>query len=99
MTGVVSSREALVWIKVCYQNRKKQEVEAIIDTGFSGFLTLPPALIEYFGFPWKNQVRGELADGSEFSFEVFEGGVIWIVSFAISQLKGPMRGHSLACPC
>lgn len=103
MTGVVTSREALVWIKVCSRDGRKQDFEAVVDTGFSGFLTLPAAIIDYFGFLWKNQVRGELADGSEFSFEVFEGAVIWNrrlrhIPIEMSNSR-PLIGMSLLKDC
>ena len=44
--GVVSSRcEAILPIVVGNTNGKRQFIEAVIDTGFNGFLTLPSALI------------------------------------------------------
>ncbi len=45
-------------------------MEAIIDTGFNGFLTLPPALVAALGLPWLCRQQGQLADGSVNGFGV-----------------------------
>lgn len=39
------------------------EVEAVIDTGFTGHLTLPPAVIRSLALPKRGFVEVELADG------------------------------------
>jgi clan AA aspartic protease len=52
-------------------------VEAIIDTGFNGFLTLSPALIAVLGLPWLCREQGELADGSVLTFDVYVATVDW----------------------
>jgi len=77
MTGVVRGREARVHIKVCGPARRFLTIEAVIDTGFTGWLTLPPALVSSLGLPWINRVRGLLADGSESFFDVFEATINW----------------------
>jgi clan AA aspartic protease len=52
-------------------------VEAVIDTGFNGFLTLPPALIATLGLPWLCRQQGQLADGSFHVFDVYVATVDW----------------------
>lgn len=54
-----------------------QEIEVVIDTGFNGFLTLPPALIAGLGLPWLCRQQGELADGSILTFDVYVATVEW----------------------
>ena len=55
----------------------KQEIEAIIDTGFTGFLTLPSAIVTTLGLPWLSRQPGILADGSVDIFDVHVGEVVW----------------------
>lgn len=54
-----------------------REIEAVIDTGFNGYLTLPPELVTGLGLPFVSTGRGLLADGSEVSFDVRQGTVLW----------------------
>jgi len=47
IVGVVNdSYEATIPIVVRGTNGHEYEIEAVIDTGFTGFLTLPNALVE-----------------------------------------------------
>jgi clan AA aspartic protease len=52
-------------------------VEAVIDTGFNGFLTLPPTLIAALGLPWLCRQQGQLADGTFMAFDVYVAIVDW----------------------
>ena len=50
--GVVNSNlEATVRLVVRGSGDREQEIEAVIDTGFNGFLTLSPALVRQLGLP------------------------------------------------
>lgn len=54
-----------------------RETEAIVDAGYVGFLTLPPGLATDLGLPFASTGRALLADGSEVSFDVHYGTVLW----------------------
>ena len=54
-----------------------REIEAVIDTGYSGFLTLPPALVSELEFPYVTRDQAVLADGSEVTFDVYDATVMW----------------------
>lgn len=54
-----------------------QEIEAIVDTGFNGFLTLPPSLIATLDLPFRERGRAVLADGSDISFDIHEAEIVW----------------------
>jgi clan AA aspartic protease len=56
---------------------REQEIECIVDTGFSGSLSLPPALVAELGLPFRRRGRALLADGRETSFDIHEASVIW----------------------
>ena len=51
--------------------------EAIEDTGFNGWLSLPPDAIAELNLRWKRRGRAILGDGSECVFSVYEAVVIW----------------------
>ncbi|HVC92741.1 MAG TPA: hypothetical protein VND64_03575 [Pirellulales bacterium] len=77
ITGIVESDEARIRLKVKGPLGKEQEVEAVVDTGYTASLTLPPALITALHLPWQSLDRGTLADGSECLFDVYEAKVVW----------------------
>ena len=77
ITGVVKSDEARIRLKVRGPHGRDEEVEAIIDTGYTASLTLPPALIAAMGLHWRSLDRGTLADGSECLVDVYEAKVVW----------------------
>ena len=54
-----------------------REVEAVVDTGFTGFLTLPPSLVAELGLAVKGTSEGTLADGSGVSFDAYDATVLW----------------------
>jgi clan AA aspartic protease len=76
-SGVVDFPEARITLEVHGPRRLKREIEAIIDTGYTGALTLPLALIAALGLRWKGFRRGVLADGSECLLNVYVAKLIW----------------------
>lgn len=77
MQGRVNQRcEATLGIAVRH-NETTQMVDAVIDTGFSGFLTLPSEMIATLGFSWEGRDFATLGDGTFCTFEVYIGLVIW----------------------
>ena len=78
ITGLVTSnREAVIHIVVRGSRSQGSQVEAVIDTGFNGFLTLPSLLITDLELPFAGAIRATLGDGSETHFDVFEATVLW----------------------
>jgi clan AA aspartic protease len=75
--GVVNqSCEAILPI-VVKNDPRTQLVDAVIDTGFSGFLTLPSSTIESLDLNWKGRDIATLGDGTSCIFEVYIAVVIW----------------------
>jgi predicted aspartyl protease len=68
--SVNANREATIRLIVHGTQRQAQEIEAIIDTGFTGFLTLPLPLIASLGLTWRGRAQAVLADGSLHLFDV-----------------------------
>ena len=54
-----------------------QNIEAVIDTGYSGFLTLPAALVTELGLPFAYIGRALLANDDEVTFDVHDVTVLW----------------------
>lgn len=69
-------REAIVQLPLRSQGRE-QPIDALIDTGFNGYLTLPPHLIESFGLPFLRNGRAVLGDGSTVTFDIHEAVILW----------------------
>jgi predicted aspartyl protease len=58
ITGVVTSfYQATIRLIVRGPTGQAQEIEAVIDTGFDGVLSLPPADIATLGLPWRRRGR------------------------------------------
>jgi len=53
------------------------EVSAVVDTGFSGFLTLPISILERLGLSQTDTEEAALADGSVLRFGVYEVTLDW----------------------
>jgi len=78
MSGYVNTnREAIVQIAIVGDNKRLKNVRAIIDTGFTGDITLPRNVIDELGFTLRGFQRVILGDGSLQYFEMFVGSVIW----------------------
>jgi clan AA aspartic protease len=78
ITGAVTpDREAVIRMVVRGPSGHEQEVEAVVDTGFDGWFSLPPALIALLELPWRRRGRALLADGSETVFDIYDGMVLW----------------------
>jgi clan AA aspartic protease len=100
MNGFVNqSCEALIRVAVGHTDAPKQMVEALIDTGFTGFLSLPLTTIESLDLPWIFRDVATLGDGSEVIFEMYRATVIWdgklqVIDVAASETD-PLVGMSL----
>ncbi len=75
------------------------EVEAVVDTGFDGELTLPSRTIRRLGYPYAGSAGGILADGSEVQFDFHDGQVLWhgaVRPVAVIAAEGqPLIGMAL----
>ena len=68
---------ALVRIVVGGSDGQQQVVEAVIDTGFNGYLTLPYSEISSLGLPWKRLQSVILGDGNTQICDVHTGEITW----------------------
>ena len=78
MTGTVTARrEAVLSVLLQDGNGQVHTYNSVIDTGYNGWLTLPPSVITALGLRWQRFGRAILADGSESTFNIYEGVVLW----------------------
>lgn len=78
ISGVVSTDyEAVIRLEVQGPAGQKREVDAVVDTGYNGFLTLPPRLITALGLVLQGRGRATLANGREDLFDIYEITVLW----------------------
>jgi clan AA aspartic protease len=75
--SVNSYREAVIRIRIQDQYGAVHELEAIIDTGFSGVLTLPSSVVASLGLPFRRRGRATLADGNTSVFDIHEAVIFW----------------------
>src|SRR5262249_22468075 len=99
------SDEARIRLKIRGSRRRVQEVEAVIDTGFTSSLTLPSAVIADLGLRWQSTDRFAVADGNECLLDVYVAKVEWgdrVRSVLVTEVENEplvgmrmLRGHEL----
>ena len=85
--GRIRNREAFIEFDVSAPGQRSQQVEAVIDTGYNGYLTLPSQLVIALRLPFAGHRRGTLADGSVTRLDVYLATVIWQPSFGMGNRK------------
>ena len=76
--GIVNIRyEAVVALTLQGPQGKARDIEAVIDTGYNGFLTLSTALVTELELPFFGTGRAVLANGEEVEFGVHDVTVLW----------------------
>lgn len=74
---VNSNYEATLVLELHGSSGRVIQIEAVVDTGFTEFLALPPGVISQLAFPFENFGRLVLADGSSSTFNVHIATVLW----------------------
>lgn len=96
---VSSAREAIVPLTLLGSGGARVEVEAVIDTGFTGHLTLPAGVVRSLALPERGFVEVELADASTSALRVYDARLLWSDRErpvpAYEAEGGPLVGMSL----
>lgn len=100
IVGVVTvDREPVLQIIVHDSNGQDHPQKAIVDTGYTGWLTLPPNVIIALGLPWRDRGSATLADGSQTLFDVYSATVVWDgqpITIPVDEVDSdPLVGMSL----
>ena len=96
---VSASLQAAIAVEVLATRAAVQEINAVIDTGFNGALSLPPEIIQGLSLTSIGVSEGTLADGSTTEFETYLATVIWHGSkrivVVVESPGGSLLGMSL----
>jgi clan AA aspartic protease len=100
ITGIVNADfEPIIPLSICGSDGKVYTQEAIVDTGFNGWLSLSPDLIAELNLKWKRRGRAILGDGTECVFDVYEAVLVWdgnMLTIPIDEADSePLVGMSL----
>lgn len=53
------------------------EIQFVVDTGFEGFLTLPPEVVAKLGLPYVAKIQANLADNSKVTTNAYALKIVW----------------------
>jgi clan AA aspartic protease len=100
IAGIVTvDREAVIELDVESAKGGSRRIRAVVDSGYTGFLTLPARTIAKMGLPFRGVRLGRLADGSQAEFEMFVASIRWhsdLRRILVAQAGGaPLVGMSL----
>jgi len=104
--GTVDARlEAVLRLRVRGPAGAEAEIDAVVDTGYTGSLTLPASVVASLGLARRSGGRAVLADGSSRRFDTFAAEVGWggswrgVVASALGDEPlvgmGLLAGHEL----
>lgn len=97
--AVNAALESIVALDLRGPAGRVRRVDAVVDTGFSRFLTLPPSLVAELGLAFAGARLVILADGSEVALDAYAVTVLWdgrpreIVAYAADTT--PLIGMSM----
>ena len=99
--GVVNADyEAVIPLTVQGPAGQAQDIEAVIDTGFTGFLSLPSGVVVALGLPFISASQATLADGSQVTLNAYRAMVLWdgeLIPFHLDRaIKGAGRRWTLS---
>lgn len=96
---ITANREAVIELEVAGPTWQPRRIQAVIDTGYNGVLTLPGQTINTLQLPFVGYRQGTLADGRVVFLEVFLATVDWHgrkQEVVVSRAEGaPLLGMSL----
>lgn len=77
ISGLVTDRHAVVALTFLLANGSSIPIEFVIDTGFTGYLCLPPEAVSLMRLPFIHDLPANLADNSEALLPVHEAVILW----------------------
>jgi clan AA aspartic protease len=74
--NVNAKRDAVISITVQGQQNQQIEVEAVIDTGYNGFLILPAVTVQSLNLTYLARTQSMLANGKMEDFDVYAATIL-----------------------
>lgn len=109
IVGQVANLQALLPVTLRFPGQPDLTIEFVVDTGFVGFLTLPPAAVTALGLPYQFDTAANLADDSQVQVAVHSVTVVWDGAERVVRVlatgKRPLlgmaliAGHELVAQC
>jgi clan AA aspartic protease len=104
MQGQVSDDlEAVIPLEVRGPAGRRENLPAVVDTGFNGFLVLSHTAIIRLGLRNVGATEAALGDGQSVHLPVFQGAVVWDGELrdvsVIGAEGGPLIGMSILRNC
>jgi clan AA aspartic protease len=72
-----SELEAMISVEVLVSDQRARRIDAVIDTGYNGYLTLPAAVVAELDLLWLDRGLGTLADDRVISFDIYVAQIMW----------------------
>ena len=95
---VTNALEAVVRLRV-HGPTGAADIDAVVDTGYDGFLALPPDVVARLGLPRQSSVRVVYADGSHSWCGIYTAEVEWdgvLMDTSVTAVGGdPLLGMGL----
>jgi clan AA aspartic protease len=77
MTGRVEQKHLLMPVTFCLENESHVTIEFVIDTGFTGTITLPPQTVASLNLPYLHSMPADLADDTTIDIPVHVATILW----------------------
>ncbi len=103
MTGGVRDRHALLPVTFRLPGQPDLMVEFVVDTGFTGELSLPSAAVAALQLPFLHRMPADLADDTTIDLAVHSGSIVWQGAErelrVVATGRRPLLGTSLLDGC
>lgn len=70
-------KEAIIPLQIRGTSGRFQNAEAVIDTGYSGEITVTPYIVEQLHLPFRELRSYELGDGELVEFAIHDAVIMW----------------------
>jgi len=74
---VTAALEAMIPLEIQDASGRRIKVDAVMDTGFTGELALPKAVVDMLSFPARGVRPALMGDGRNVILEVYRAQVVW----------------------
>src|SRR5579872_769110 len=99
MIGIVRDRRVLLPVPLQFDGMPEVAIEFIVDTGFTGLLSLPPDAIAAMRLPFPHIIPAQLADGSFVDVAVHNATISWmgkkVEARVLATSERPLMGTAL----
>lgn len=74
---VTPEQQAVIRLGVLDGAGERAEIEAVLDTGFTDFLTLSPSLVAALDLPYAAKLLATVAGGAVMELDTYRATVLW----------------------